>query len=190
MERMNIGEAAAAAGVTPKMIRHYESLGLIPQVERTEAGYRLYTRREVEMLRFVRQARALGFSIQQIDALLKLWRDERRESRAVKALALEQLAQLEERQRELDAMRATLSGLVADCAGDHEAGCAILERLSAPAVVPAPRRRGAAATLKQVRPGSSAQRPRGKRAAQEGAQGAQPPHAALQAWSRTFAAAA
>ena len=102
MSYMNIGEAAAAAGVTPKMIRHYEALGLIPEVDRTEAGYRLYGDREVQMLRFIRQSRVLGFSMKQIESLLSLWRDDRRESREVKELALQQLAELEDRQRELD----------------------------------------------------------------------------------------
>jgi Cu(I)-responsive transcriptional regulator len=193
MNAMNIGEAAAAAGVTPKMIRHYESLGLIPQAVRTEAGYRLYTAREVEMLRFVRQARALGFSIEQIESLLALWRNEHRESRRVKQLAQQQLAELEERQRELDAMRTTLAGLVADCAGDARSCCPILDRLSAPAPAPAPApasaQRSPARTLKQVKPGSSIeQRPRQVRP-----RTAQPPtgaHSGLVAWSRSFAGGA
>ena len=190
MTRMNIGEAAAAAGVTPKMIRHYEAFGLIPQVERTDAGYRLYTEREVGMLRFIRQARALGFPIEQIQSLLDLWRDEQRESRAVKELARRQLAELEERQRELDAMRATLAGLVDDCAGDERSCCPILERLASAA---APREestaRKPASTLRQVKPGSLA--PRRPRPARERAPQSLPAaHSGLVAWSRAFAPAA
>jgi Cu(I)-responsive transcriptional regulator len=189
MNRMNIGEAAAAAGVTPKMIRHYESFGLIPQVERTDAGYRLYTQREVEMLRFVRQARALGFPIEQIQSLLALWRDEHRESRSVKELARRQLAELEERQRELDAMRRTLAGLVAECAGDEGSCCPILERLSSPATETAMSARKPTSALKQVKPGSSITRgPR--QAPVRAAREMTAPHSGLVAWSRSFAAAA
>jgi Cu(I)-responsive transcriptional regulator len=189
MNAMNIGEAAAAAGVTPKMIRHYESLGLIPRAERTDAGYRLYTSREVQMLRFVRQARALGFSIDQIQSLLALWRDERRESRAVKELARRQLAELEERQRELDAMRSTLSSLVEDCAGDERSCCPILARLSsAPAALDLAQRKPAR-TLKQVKPGSTlVQRPRQAHA--RGTHEKPAGHSGLVAWSRSFAALA
>lgn len=190
MNAMNIGEAASAAGVTPKMIRHYESLGLIPQVERTEAGYRLYTAREVEMLRFVRQARALGFSIEQIQSLLALWRDEHRQSRSVKELARRQLADLEQRQRELDAMRSTLAALVEECAGDERACCPILERLSsAPEPMAATPQCKATRSLKQVKPGSSVvQRPRRARASVPREITAA--HSGLVAWSRSFAAPA
>lgn len=155
MRPMNIGEAAAAAGITPKMIRHYETLGLIPEADRTDAGYRLYGEREVGMLRFIRQSRALGFSMKQIESLLALWRNEGRQSREVKQLAEQQLAQLEERQREIDQMRGTLDRLVARCAGDESSHCSILDRLADAA-------EGAAATppqpimspLKQVRAGT------------------------------------
>jgi Cu(I)-responsive transcriptional regulator len=186
MDHLNIGQAATAAGVTPKMIRHYESLGLIPLVQRTDAGYRLYSPREVGMLRFIRQSRALGFSIPQIDSLLALWRDEHRESRAVKELARQQLAELEARQRELDEMRGTLAGLIEKCAGDESACCAILQRLEGaqPMEQPAiePRK---ASTLKQVKAGSSVPRARQKRssAAPAGVEA----HSALVAWSRSFA---
>jgi Cu(I)-responsive transcriptional regulator len=179
MNLMNIGEAAAAAAVTPKMIRHYESLGLIPQADRTEAGYRLYGAREVAMLRFIRQSRALGFSMKQIESLLMLWRDDRRESRAVKALARQQLAELEERQHEIDQMKATLAELVAGCAGDHSSRCAILERLAdVPLAVPRP----VTATLKRVRPGSSARTSRARPAA-SAPRHTEPAHAALMAWA-------
>jgi Cu(I)-responsive transcriptional regulator len=190
MQRMNIGDAAAAAGVTPKMVRHYESLGLIPEAERTDAGYRLYGEREISMLRFIRQARSLGFSMEQIGALMSLWNDPERHSSDVKQVALEQLAGLEERQRELDQMRGTLEELVSRCRGDASAHCAILQTLAdapAPAPLPAPtaaeRSRRA---LKEVRAGE--RRPQRERRAP-----AEPPasaHAALSAWSRSFAHAA
>jgi Cu(I)-responsive transcriptional regulator len=192
MQLMNIGDAAAAAGVTPKMIRHYETLGLIPAAERTDAGYRVYGEREVAMLRFIRQSRGLGFSMQQIDALLSLWRDPARRSREVKQVATRQLEELQERQRELDQMRATLEQLVGRCAGDHGAHCAILDTLAqAPgAAVPVPGP-GPRKTLKQVRAGERrvaarpAPRPRVPAAAAPSS-----PHAALSAWTRSFAPAA
>ncbi|HEX2546002.1 MAG TPA: MerR family DNA-binding protein [Ramlibacter sp.] len=185
MNPLNIGEAAAAAGVTPKMIRHYESLGMIPQAQRTEAGYRLYSQREVAMLRFIRQSRALGFSIPQIEALLGLWRDEHRASREVKELAQQQLADLEQRQREIDEMRATLSHLVGLCKGDDDPHCAILEELSgsgAPAADTTAR--PAKKNLKQVRAGSRAA-PRDCHAPAPVTPAA-PAHAALAAWTRAI----
>lgn len=187
MRFMNIGQAAAAAGVTPKMVRHYEALGLIPQAERTEAGYRLYGEREIGMLRFIRQSRGVGFSMEQIEALLSLWRDPARQSSDVKRVALEQLAGLEERQRELDQMRGTLEDMVAQCRGDHTAHCAILETLAdAPVQPPAaagPQR--AKRALKQARPGERRTASRARRPAQAAA--VAPPHAALSAWARSFA---
>lgn len=157
MEHLNIGEAAAAAGVTPKMIRHYESLGMIPDVKRTAAGYRLYSPREVDMLRFIRQSRALGFPVKQIESLLALWRDEHRASREVKELAQQQLAELEARQKEIDEMRATLSQLVSLCRGDDDPHCAILEQLSASRTEDAVLERPAGKkNLKKVRAGSIA----------------------------------
>ena len=189
MSYLNIGDAAAAAGVTPKMIRHYELLGLIPEASRTEAGYRLYGEREIGMLRFIRQSRGLGFSMKQIESLLALWRDGARESREVKQLALDQLAQLEERQRELDQMKVTLSQLVDNCAGDDRSRCAILERLSTAQAAPPPATTaspGSAKTLKQVRAGSRREKQhRDSPAAQD-----LPAHAGLVAWSRTLATGA
>lgn len=189
MQMMNIGQAAAAAGVTPKMVRHYESLGLIPEAERTDAGYRLYGAREIAMLRFIRQSRSLGFSMGQIDALLSLWRDPARQSSDVKQVAVRQLADLEQRQRELDQMRATLEGLVAQCRGDQSAHCAILEQLAdAPAAASAspgrPRK-----DLKEVRPGER-RGPRALRPARAAVAAAAPAHSALSAWARSFAQAA
>jgi Cu(I)-responsive transcriptional regulator len=178
MTFVNIGDAAAAAGVTPKMIRHYESLGLIPEAERTEAGYRLYGEREVAMLRFIRQSRGLGFSMKQIESLLALWRDDGRESREVKDVALRQLAELDERQREIDQMRGTLRQLVDNCAGDHRSHCAILDQLAltaAPVAAPKPSR-----TLKEVRIGEKVSRPRTQHAKPAAPE---PVHAGLMAWA-------
>jgi Cu(I)-responsive transcriptional regulator len=175
---MNIGQAASAAGVTPKMIRHYESLGLIPEAVRTDSGYRLYGERELEQLRFIRQSRALGFSIPQIESLLALWREDGRSSMEVKRVAQMQLEQLELRQKELDQMRHTLANLVAQCAGDDHAHCVILESLSTADTrsAPAP----AARSLKEVKPGEKVAP---KRAASKAPQVAERPHAALVAWS-------
>src|SRR5215212_5998815 len=98
---MNIGEAAKASGVSAKMIRHYESVGLFPQAVRTDAGYRQYSDREINTLRFVRQARDLGFSIEQIRELLGLWQNRRRPSRQVKALAQAHIEDLERKLEDL-----------------------------------------------------------------------------------------
>lgn len=187
MSAMSISQAAAAAAVTPKMIRHYESLGLIPTAERTDSGYRLYTKREVDMLRFVRQARALGFPIPRVDALLRLWRDEHRESRDVRELARAQLQELQQRQRELQEMSAALEAMVEACSGADSARCPILEQLSAPlparlALVPA----GRLGTLKEVKPGSHIKQARNRQHEQRPLRHA---HSALEAWSRSAASA-
>jgi Cu(I)-responsive transcriptional regulator len=184
MTHMNIGEAAAAAGVTPKMIRHYESLGLIPGVSRTDSGYRLYSPREVSMLRFIRQARALGFPVKQIESLLALWRDDHRASREVKEVAQQQLKDLEERQREIDEMRSTLSHLVSLCRGDDDPHCAILEQLSS--VPERPERaaeRPPGKNLKQVRAGTKAPARNNCHDAKASA-AVGTPHAGLMAWTR------
>lgn len=127
---MSIGEAATAAGVSAKMIRHYEQIGLMPQAERTDSGYRLYGEREVSVLRFVRQSRRLGFSVAQIAELIGLWSDSQRTSREVKALAQRHLADLEEKRREIEQMMDGLSVLVKACHGNDQPHCAILEQLS------------------------------------------------------------
>lgn len=127
---MNIGEAAAAAGVSAKMIRHYEQIGLLPEAQRSGSGYRLYGDREVSVLRFVRQSRQLGFSVAQIAELIGLWSDSQRTSREVKAVAQRHLADLEEKHREIEQMMAGLSVLVKACRGNDQPHCAILEKLS------------------------------------------------------------
>lgn len=124
-----IGDAAEISGVTPKMIRHYESLGLIPKAARTSGDYRVYTPAELHTLRFVRRARTLGFSMEEIAALLGLWRNQRRASAEVKRLALEHMADLDSKIAELQSMRAALAELAAHCHGDHRPGCPILDDL-------------------------------------------------------------
>jgi MerR family transcriptional regulator, copper efflux regulator len=128
---MNIGQAAAASGVSAKMIRYYESIGLIKPGARTDANYRIYREQDLHLLRFVKRARTLGFSLEQIRDLLSLWQNERRASRDVKALALGHAAELDERIREMTAMRDTLTRLAATCAGDQRPNCPILADLAA-----------------------------------------------------------
>ena len=130
METMNIGQAAKASGVSAKMIRHYEQVGLFPGPKRTDAGYRQYGDNEVHTLRFIRHARDLGFSIEQIGELLALWHNRRRSSRQVKALAQTQIDKLELKLREIEAMKATLEHLVHCCHGDDRPDCPILESLA------------------------------------------------------------
>ena len=130
MTFMNIGDAAKASGVSAKMIRHYESVGLFAQAVRTEAGYRQYTDKEVHTLRFIRQSRALGFSIEQIRDLLGLWHNRRRSSRQVKALAQAHIEELEAKLQELQSMKTTLEHLVHCCHGDDRPDCPILEELA------------------------------------------------------------
>ena len=126
---MNIGEAAKACGVSAKMIRHYESVGLFPEAMRTESGYRQYTENEVSTLRFIRQSRDLGFSIEQIRELLGLWQNRRRSSRQVRALAQAHIEELDAKLKELQAMKATLEHLVHCCHGDDRPDCPIIESL-------------------------------------------------------------
>jgi Cu(I)-responsive transcriptional regulator len=126
---MNIGDAARASGVSAKMIRHYESIGLFGAAARSDSGYRLYGEREVHLLRFIRHSRDLGFSLEQIRALLGLWQDRERPSRQVRALAQTHLAELEAKLAELQAMKATLEHLVQACHGDERPDCPILDTL-------------------------------------------------------------
>lgn len=130
MTPMNIGEAAAASGVTAKMIRHYEEMALIPAVSRTAAGYRMYSERDVHNLRFIRRARNLGFSIKQIGDLLGLWRDQSRASAKVKALAQEHITELEQKIAEMQTMKAELERLASHCHGDGRPDCPILDGLA------------------------------------------------------------
>lgn len=125
----NIGQAAQASGVSAKMIRHYESIGLIPRADRTFGNYRVYSASDVHTLQFVRRARGLGFSMKQIEALLALWQ-KRRPSGEVKKLALQHVADLDARIGEMGAMRDTLANLARHCHGDSRPECPILEDLS------------------------------------------------------------
>lgn len=127
---MNIGEAAKASGVSAKMIRHYESVGLFPEAARTDAGYRQYGERELNTLRFIRQSRDLGFSIEQIRELLGLWQNRKRPSRQVKALAQAHIEELDAKLQELQAMKATLAHLVHCCQGDDRPECPIIDTLA------------------------------------------------------------
>ncbi len=142
---MNIGQAAEASGVTAKMIRYYEKIGLIPQAGRTASGYRDYSDRDVHMLRFVRRARDLGFSAAEIDELLGLWRDEARQSAEVKRLAQRHISDLNARIGALQDMARSLTELVEACQGDERPCCPILERLESDeeAAPPVRRRFGA-----------------------------------------------
>ena len=132
---MNIGEAAALSGVSAKMVRHYESLGLLAKVSRTDAGYRQYGEREVHTLRFIRRARDLGFSIAEISELLKLWQNRRRASGDVKRIALSHVADLDRRMAEMAAMKETLARLASCCHGDDRPDCPILDELGDAALV-------------------------------------------------------
>jgi len=139
MGLLNIGQAAASSGVSAKMIRHYEAVGLLPAARRTDAGYRQYGDAEVHTLRFVRHARDLGFSIAEIAELLGLWHDRKRSSRQVKALASAHIQDLQRKAQELLAMKATLEHLVHCCHGDERPECPILDNLAGQA--PAPQRK-------------------------------------------------
>ena len=129
---MNIGQASKAAGVSAKMIRYYESVGLIRPAGRSEANYREFGERDVNELRFLRRARLLGFSVAEIAQLLELWRDRSRSSREVKAIALRHVADLDARAAELHSMADSLRHLAHACAGDDRPECPILSDLEAP----------------------------------------------------------
>ena len=126
----NISEAATQSGVSAKMIRHYESLGLLPRIGRTASGYRQYGSIEVHTLRFIRRGRELGFSMAEIAPLLKLWQNRRRASADVKRIALAHVADLERRMTEMASMKRTLEALAACCHGDERPDCPILDELA------------------------------------------------------------
>jgi MerR family copper efflux transcriptional regulator len=127
---MQIGEAARATGVSAKMIRHYEAIGLVPAAGRRASNYRDYGAADLHRLGFIRRARDLGFSMEEIRDLLRLWADRSRSSRDVKALALAHIAELEGKIRLLKEMRATLGALAEACDGDHRPHCPIIESLA------------------------------------------------------------
>ncbi|AOF93547.1 Cu(I)-responsive transcriptional regulator [Sinorhizobium sp. RAC02] len=126
---MNIGQASKASGVSAKMIRYYEQTGLIPAADRTSSGYRDYSNTDVHMLRFIRRARDLGFSVAEISDLLGLWRDETRQSVEVKRLAQGHIDELQKKIKGLQDMAHTLTTLVNACHGDHRPHCPILQSL-------------------------------------------------------------
>jgi len=126
---MNIGQAAQASGISAKMIRYYESIGLIDSATRTDAGYRVYGDKELHTLRFVRRARDLGFSVEQMHELLALWRDRDRASADVKRIALSHVEGLERKAAELQQMADTLRHLARHCKGNNRPECPIIEGL-------------------------------------------------------------
>ena len=127
---MNIGEASSASGVSAKMIRYYESIGLIRRPQRTESNYRVYGADEVHVLRFVKRARTLGFSVEETATLLGLWQDKSRASAEVKEIASSHVAALETKIAELQSMVGTLRHLVDCCGGNHRPDCPILDDLA------------------------------------------------------------
>jgi len=129
---MNIGEVAAAAGVSAKMVRHYEAIGLLPRPVRTRSNYRLYAANDVHTLRFIRRARSLGFSMAEIKELLGLWRNRVRSSAAVKRIAGKHVDDLKHKIAELDGMVQTLEHLMRHCHADHRPECPILDELAKP----------------------------------------------------------
>ena len=127
---LHIGEASKQTGVSPKMIRHYEGLGLLPPAPRTDSGYRLYDDDAVHTLHFIRRARDLGFGMVDIAQLLDLWRNRRRASATVKKLALNHIDALQQRIDEMEGMKRTLLKLASECHGNDRPGCPILDDLA------------------------------------------------------------
>ena len=127
---LNIGQAAERSGVSARMLRHYESLGLLSGVARTESGYRQYTEADIHSLRFIKRSRDLGFSMDEITELMGLWQNRRRASSSVKRIAEKHLAELEQRIADMQAMQRTLSKLVHCCHSDARPDCPILEDLA------------------------------------------------------------
>lgn len=125
-----IGEAAKLTGLTPKMIRHYESLGLVSPTDRTQSNYRVYQSRDIHLLRFIKSARELGFSMKQIATLTSLWQDSARTSAEVKTLALAHIQEMDERIRSLQQMRQALHNLASQCHGDDRPDCPILDAIA------------------------------------------------------------
>lgn len=125
-----IGEAAQRSGVSARMVRHYEGLGLLPAVARTESGYRQYGEADIHTLRFIKRSRDLGFSMEEIAELVGLWHNRRRASASVKRIAQKHLGELEQRIADMQAMRNTLSHLVHCCHGDARPDCPILDDLA------------------------------------------------------------
>lgn len=128
---MNIGQAARRSGLSAKMIRYYESIGLLKPALRSDSGYRLYQQDDLHRLAFIKRSRDLGFSLEEVARLLTLWQDRQRASADVKALASQHIDDLNRRIEELVSLRDTLSELVAHCQGDDRPDCPILKDLAA-----------------------------------------------------------
>ena len=126
---MNISQAARRSGLSAKMLRHYEQIGLLPAAGRSANGYRQYGEDDLRRLNFIKQARDMGFSLEEVGQLLGLWQDQQRSSAEVKALALQHIANLEQRIAELSSLRDTLRQLADSCQGDQRADCPILRGL-------------------------------------------------------------
>lgn len=126
---MNIGEASKISGVNAKLIRHYESIGIIPKASRSESGYRTYSETDVHILSFVKRSRTLGFSMKEIKKLVSLWRNKSRSSSDVKNLALNHIQEMEQKISELQEMVKTLKHLAKNCHGDSRPDCPILIEL-------------------------------------------------------------
>lgn len=129
---VTIGEAAKQSGVSMKMIRHYESIGLLTAPIRTTSGYRLYAEQDIHVLRFIHRARSLGFSLDEIKELVSLWQDQKRSSRMVKTIANAHIEQLNQKIQEMISIRDTLANLAAHCHGDNRPDCPILDSLAMP----------------------------------------------------------
>jgi MerR family copper efflux transcriptional regulator len=127
---MNIGQAAEASGVSAKMIRYYESIGLITEATRTDAGYRQYTDTEVQTLRFIKRSRDLGFSVERIKTLLGLWKDQTRKSADVRKLARQYIAELDQDIEKLQTIRDQLRHMADCCQGNNRPECPILDDLA------------------------------------------------------------
>jgi Cu(I)-responsive transcriptional regulator len=127
---VNIGEAARLSGVSAKMVRHYESLGLLPRVNRTDSGYRQYSEPDVHVLRFIKRSRELGFSMDEIAELVSLWQNRRRASGSVKRIAQRHATELALRIEAMQSVQRTLQHLIHCCHGDDRPDCPILDDLS------------------------------------------------------------
>ena len=137
---MKIGEASTASGISERMIRHYEKIGLMPPAARRDSGYRDYDSRDVHTLTFIGRARDLGFSIDEIRKLLELWQDRSRASHDVKALALTRAAELKRKERALHEMRRSLEYLADSCHGDGRPDCPIIGELAGQPATPSRRK--------------------------------------------------
>ena len=126
---MTIGELAKSSGVNAKLIRHYESIGLVPKARRTDSGYRIYSEKDIQFLKFIKRARGLGFSMKEIKKLIGLWRNKSRASKEVKALALTHIKTLETKIFEMQEMADSLRLLARNCHGDARPDCPILSSL-------------------------------------------------------------